>query len=232
MATMDLDCLESYPWHYDRAAVRSDSQVEFLASHRTLDAFEVGGLKFVCPPGIYHPDEFSSTRFMYRGLLNELPRLGQRIVEVGTGCGAIGICLAAAGRGVTLLDINPEAVACAANNARLNRVEVRALQSDLLAAVEGQQFDLILFNTPLMDKPVESPIEVMACDSGGQLFTRFMDEARHHLIPGGEVCVSVSNLGNRTAILAALAGYKYRILYFENYPADNIWKCLLLAQPV
>ena len=59
-----------------------------------------------------------------------------------------------------------------------------------------------------------------------------MDEARHHLIPGGEVCVSVSNLGNRTAILAALAGYKYRILYFENYPADNIWKCLLLAQPV
>ena len=59
-----------------------------------------------------------------------------------------------------------------------------------------------------------------------------MDEARHHLIPGGEVCVSVSNLGNRTAILAALAGYKYRILYFETYPADNIWKCLLLAQPV
>jgi len=229
---MNLDCLEEYPWVYDPPG-RSppiDPNYEFLGSHKTLDAFEVGGLKFVCPPGVYHPTEFSATRFMYRGLFNELPRLGRRVLDMGTGCGALGICLAAAGREATLVDINPQAVACAANNARLNRVPVRILQSDLFEAVAGERFDLIVFNIPLLDKPVASPIEVIACDPGGRLFTRCLAEAPRHLTPGGAVAISVSNLGNRAAILEALSRYDYRILFSEFYGGDRMWKCLLLAR--
>lgn len=227
---MNFDCLEEYPWTYTPPP-RLDPKYEFLGSHKTFDAFEVGGLKFVCPPGIYHPTEFSATRFMYRGLFNELPRVGRRVLDMGTGCGALGICLAATGREATLVDINPAAVACAANNAALNRVQVRTLCSDLFEAVPGEEFDLVVFNIPLLDKPVASALEVIACDPEGRLFTRFMGEAPACLAPGGAVCVSVSNLGNRAAILAALSRYKYRILFSEYYGGDAMWKCLLWAQP-
>lgn len=228
---MNLGRLDEYPWYYDRNAPPIDPEYEFLSSHKTLDSFEVGGLKIVCPPGIYHPTEFSSTRFMYRGVFNELPRIGLRILEIGTGSGTMGICLAAAGKEVTMVDIDPQAVACATNNAKLNRVKVRVLQSDLFAAIPGEKFDLILFNIPLLDQPIENPVEVVASDPEGQLFARFMREARNYLHPRGGVCVSVSNLGNREAILKALSAYQYRILFSEYYGGDNIWKCLLLAHP-
>src|SRR4051794_28749584 len=107
---MNLDRLEEYPWTYDRSAQPPDLEFEFLSSHKSLDSFELGGLRFVCPPGIYHPTEFSSTRFMYRGVFNELPRMGRRVLDVGTGCGAMGICLAATGRDATLVDIDPVSV--------------------------------------------------------------------------------------------------------------------------
>jgi len=228
---MNLDRLEDYPWVYDPEALALDPDYVFLSAHRTLDAYEVGGLKFICPPGIYHPTEFSSTRFLYRGLFNDLPKIGQRVLEIGAGCGALGICLAAAGREVTLVDVDPQAVECTSTNASLNRINVNVLQSDLFEAVSGQTFDLILFNVPLLDKPVESNLEVMACDPGGRLFSRFMREARQHLTADGEVCVTVSNLGHREEILAALADYIYRIVYSEYYASDNIWKCMLLARP-
>lgn len=228
---MRFSQLEDYSWSRTPAAAPEGATPEFLSSHQTLDAFEVGGLKFVCPPGVYHPTEFSSTRFMYRGVFNELERFGPRVLELGTGCGAIGICLAAAGCDVTLVDIEPIAVECAVNNAQLNRIRVRALCADLFDGVPGEQFDSIVFNIPLLDKTVDRPIEVMACDPGGVLLTRFLAEAPHYLAPEGSVCVSVSNLGNREATFAALASYRYRILYSEYYGNEDIWNCLLLAQP-
>ncbi|RPI84205.1 MAG: hypothetical protein EHM42_07690, partial [Planctomycetaceae bacterium] len=133
---------------------------------------------------------------------------------------------------VTLVDIEPLAVECALNNARLNRVRVRALCSNLFEGVPGEKFDSILFNIPLLDKTVDRPIEVMACDPGGQLLKRFMAEAPQYLAPNGSVCVSVSNLGHRESTLAALAHYRYRILYSEYYGNEDIWNCLLLAEPL
>ena len=219
---MNLARLEDYPWSRAASAPLDASNPEFLASHKSLEAFEVGGLKFVCPPGVYHPHEFSSTRFMYRGVFNELHQFGPRVLEIGTGCGAIGVCLAAAGRDVTLLDVEPQAVECAVNNAQLNRVRVRALCSDLFAGVPGERFDSIVFNIPLLDKPVDAPIEVIACDPRGALFTRFMAEAPEYLSPQGSVCVSVSNLGSRAATFAALEAYRYRLLYSEFYGQEGI----------
>ena len=139
---MNLDRLEDYPWKYERSAPPIDPEYEFLSSHKSLDAFEVGGLKFICPPSVYHPTEFSSTRFMYRGVFNELPRFGQRVLDVGTGCGAMGICLAATGRSATLLDIDPLAVECAKNNAVLNRVHVRVLCSVSICRRTGRAIRL------------------------------------------------------------------------------------------
>ena len=203
----------------------------FLDRHRQAAEYEILGLKIHCPPDIYHPSEFSSTRFALKGLFCDLARWGNRVLEVGTGCGAIGLCLAQTGRDVTMLDINPVAVQCAKDNAVRNNIQVAIHQSDLFSAVAGQQYDFIFFNIPLMDKVIEEPLDIIACDYNGELFTRFMREAKYHLAPGGYVCVSVGNIGNRNAILEGLSSYNDCIIYAEFYANMNEWRWVLATQP-
>ena len=101
----------------------------------------------------------------------------------------------------------------------------------MFAAVQGKTFDTIIFNIPLLDKPIEDPLEIIACDEGGALVMRFMNEAKHHLSPRGHVCMSLSNIGNRTAILKALTGYQESIVHAEYYESSGEWRWLLAAQP-
>ncbi len=204
----------------------------FLESHMKSGSYEIVGLKFICPPHIYHPNEFGSTRFTLRGLFSQLQQLGHQVLEMGTGSGAIGLSLAKTGREVTMLDIDPLAVECAKNNALLNKIPVKIYQSDLFTAVNGKQYDLIVFNTPLMDKKMEEPLEVIACDPQGELFMRFMHEAKNYLTSNGQVCVNVSNMGNRKAILKGLSHYDHSIVYAEHYGDTNEWRWFLSAKPL
>lgn len=75
-----------------------------------------------------------------------------RVLDVGCGYGPIGLSaakLAAQGH-VTMIDINSRAVELAKENAKRNGISnVSILESDLFAAVEGQQFDVILTNPPI-----------------------------------------------------------------------------------
>ena len=75
-----------------------------------------------------------------------------RILDLGCGYGVVGIVVAArAPRAqVVLVDINPRAVALAAENIRLNAVpNAEARCGDGCAPVAGLEFDLILCNPPI-----------------------------------------------------------------------------------
>ena len=222
--------LDDRYWAYSHPDLDTANR-KFLERHKTAGVYEVGGLKLTCPAGVYQPHEFGSTRFALRGLFSQLPNFGSRILELGTGSGAIGLCLAAEGFEVTLADIDPAAVACAKNNAQANQINATVLQSNLFSTVSGQQFDMIFFNIPLQDKPIEDAVEVISCDQGGELFTRFMAEAKDYLTPNGQVCVSIGNIGNRVAILKALADYDDTILHAEYYAYSGAWRWLLSARP-
>jgi len=204
----------------------------FLEEHKKIGIYEVAGLKFFCPSGVYHPHEFSTTRFALRGLFKERSKFGNRLLELGAGSGAIGICLASTGMDVTLLDIDPVAVECAKNNAAVNNVSLNVLQSDLFAAVEGQKYDVIFFNIPLLDKGIEDPLDIIACDEGGELLSRFLAEAPTYLLPNGLVYVSVGNISNRAALLKAIANYDEHIIYAEFYGGTGGWRWLISLQPL
>lgn len=75
---------------------------------------------------------------------------GQRLLDMGTGSGAIAVAIAHTRPDavVTALDVSEEALAVARANAAANGARVRFLHSDWYAAVDGERFAIIVSNPP------------------------------------------------------------------------------------
>ena len=90
---------------------------------------------------------------------------GGEVLDVGTGSGAIGISIAklCPRTKVTLSDISDAALETAKENAALNKVKVKAVQSDILSAFKGKlrmkKFDMIISNPPYIATDVISGLE-------------------------------------------------------------------------
>jgi release factor glutamine methyltransferase len=103
--------------------------------------FEVGGAVLIPRP---------DTELLVELTLERLPPSG-RVLDMGTGSGAIAVALAHTRRDadVTALDVSPEALAVARRNAAANGARVAFLQSDWYAALDGlPPFDVIASNPP------------------------------------------------------------------------------------
>ena len=112
---------------------------------------EVGGvaLRLETAAGLFSP------RRADRGTLAMLSRVefapGMKVLDLGCGCGLVGILAAKAcgEANVVMCDIDPLAVEIAQRNAALNGVgSVKAVVSDGLSGVDDAGFDLILSNPP------------------------------------------------------------------------------------
>jgi release factor glutamine methyltransferase len=143
------------------------------------------------------------------------------IVDVGTGTGAIALALAARlpEASVTAIDLSPDALALAAENAALNGLadRVELLQGDLLAPVAGRRFDLIASNPPYVaegeavDSEVsdyEPALAVFADDAGRAILERLAADAQAALRPGGHLVVEVAE-GQAPWLAERLAGGGY-----------------------
>ena len=123
-----------------------------------------------------------------------------RIVDVGTGSGAIAVALAHQLRdaGITATDLSAAALAVARENARRNAVvdRVRFLEGDLMAPVSGEQFEMVVSNPPyvankdcaLMTVEVreyEPALALFAGDEGLEVYRRLIPAAYAALVPGG-----------------------------------------------
>ena len=90
------------------------------------------------------------TELLVELTLERLPPSG-RVLDMGTGSGAIAVAVAHTRRDadVTALDVSPEALAVARRNAAANGARVAFLQSDWYAALDGlPPFDVIASNPP------------------------------------------------------------------------------------
>jgi methylase of polypeptide subunit release factors len=93
-------------------------------------------------PGVFIP---SPNGLFYAGHLRVRP--GERVIDIGTGSGILGIWAAKAGARVVVTDTDPRAVAAARANAVLNGVELDARVGSLFADATDR-FDAILANLP------------------------------------------------------------------------------------
>ena len=124
------------------------------------------------------------------------------VLDVGTGCGMLGILAAGKGGSVLAVDVNPYAVRCVKENSVLNHVrdKVAFLQADLLNALkESAKFDLILFNAPYLPSAKdETDSWIGRAWAGGvngrHVIDRFIPQAAQSLKPNGRVLLMQSTL--------------------------------------
>lgn len=118
--------------------------------HRILGWREFHGLRLTLSPATLEPRP--DTEVLVDAVLARVGTGGSpRILDLGTGTGAIALALLAAIPGATALvtDISAGALEVARRNAHLNGLETRldAQQADWLASVRGR-FDVIVSNPP------------------------------------------------------------------------------------
>jgi release factor glutamine methyltransferase len=143
-----------------------------------------------------------------------------RLVDVGTGSGAIAIALAHAlpGASLTALDLSPQALDIARENARLHHLEARIqfLESDLLAALSRDEpYDAVVSNPPYIpdsDGPTLHPQvrdhepaqALFAGIQGLDLYQRLIPQALAKLKPAGLLALEIGH-GQHGALGALLA---------------------------
>jgi release factor glutamine methyltransferase len=146
--------------------------------------------------------------------------VGPRIVEVGTGAGAIAVSLALERQvRVEATDISSEALALAAENAfQLGAAGlVQFVEADLLEGVAGP-LHVVLANLPYVPRGRALPSDVRdyephvalyGGERGTELIERLLVQAHVMLCQGGEVCVELDE-EEQAAPVAALARTLYR----------------------
>jgi release factor glutamine methyltransferase len=127
---------------------------------------------------------------------------GERVLDMGTGCGMLGILAAKKAGGVVAVDLNPYAIHCAKKNSALNGVSDKLdfIQASLFAALNpNASFDLILFNAPyLPSDDSEAASWIGRAWAGGangrEVVDCFISQVPKHLASCGRVLLMQSTL--------------------------------------
>ncbi len=212
-ARLDAEVLLAWVLEKDRAylftwpekTLSSDEQGKFeelvaRREHGEPIAYIVGEKEFWSLPLysesstlIPRPD----TEVLVEQVLARLPEQAQKILDLGTGTGAIALALASERKdcGVDAVDKMPQAVLLANKNAkRLNIQNVRVFQSDWFSAIT-QKYNVIVSNPPYIDAndkhlkqgdvKFEPETALVAADNGLADIRYIADTAKDFLIQGG-----------------------------------------------
>ena len=111
-------------------------------------------------------------------LLEALPPLSGRILDLGCGWGPVGVALKKSypETEIVMTDVNQRAADLSKSNLALNRVSAQVLQGDGFENVEGK-FDFVITNPPIR--------------AGKQAIYGMFADAREHLNDGGELYIVI-----------------------------------------
>lgn len=129
-----------------------------------------------------------------------------RIVDVGTGSGAIAVALAhhLPGARISATDLSEPALAVARENAVRNQVEagIRFLHGDLLAPVAGERFEIVVSNPPYVPnterallavevREHEPALALFGGQDGFDIYRRLIPAAHAALVSGGFLALEI-----------------------------------------
>ncbi len=188
---------------------------------------EFYGLPFRVTPDVLIPRP--ETEHLVEKIVELAPLFPKpRIVDVGTGSGAIAIALAHEWprAAVTATDISEAALALARENAeRIGFASrIRFLSGNLLAPVSGEQFDFVVSNPPYVPstdsdslsvevRDHEPHIALFAGNDGLEIYRRLIPAAFAVLAPGGFIALEIG-CGQQRAIQSLLTSAGFHSIEF------------------
>lgn len=184
------------------------------------------GLDLIIYPSVYEPAEDS---FL---LANAAMKLKGKILEIGCGSGIVSLICAKAGNKVIGVDLNPDAVRCARENAKRNKIKsVRFIKSDLFSKVPKEKFDAILFNPPYLPtskKEIISGALNLAFDAGPDgmvVIKNFLNQVNDYLKHGGSLFLVQSSLNDEKFIIKKLRemGYTLEFIAEEKFFFEKLY---------
>jgi release factor glutamine methyltransferase len=132
-----------------------------------------------------------------------------RVVDLGTGCGAVAISVAMEAKiPVLATDVSLPALQLARENATAFGAEVRFVQADLLHGIRGP-LHVVLANLPYVPSgrslprdvaDYEPAVAIFGGSRGTELIERLLHDVRPLLAPGGEVCVELDEEEQATPV--------------------------------
>lgn len=156
-------------------------------------------------PGVFIPRP--ETEVLLGKALEVLPQGDVRVLDLGTGCGNIAVCIATErpGAHLTAVDNDWMSVELCKRNARHNDVEgaLTVLEGDLYGPLEsGVEFDMVISNPPYIpigeweSLPLEvrgfEPVEALvAGEDGLDVIRRIIQGAPEYLREGGWLVIEV-----------------------------------------
>ncbi|MER6012425.1 HemK2/MTQ2 family protein methyltransferase [Streptomyces bluensis] len=161
------------------------------------------------PRGVYRPQD--DTRMLSRAMRREAITPRTEVLDLGTGSGVLAVEAARLGARVTAVDISWLAVAVARLNAFRNRQTMRVRHGDLVSAVPGRRFDLVVANPPYVPSPGGAPLRgpARAWNAGADgrlLLDRICDTAPAVMRSGGTLLMVHSELCGVAVTLSRLSG--------------------------
>ncbi len=168
-------------------------------------------------------------------------RSSVRVLDAGTGSGAISVCLAKVkpAAEIVAVDISPVALDVALINARLHGVagRIRFLTGDIFAPIKplGKRFDVIVSNPPYVRTGELSTLApeinkwepMIALDGGADgidFYRRIIGEAHEYLAPGGAIVLEIgADMGPAVAeLFACSGGYRPATVYRDYSGKDRV----------
>jgi methylase of polypeptide subunit release factors len=169
----------------------------FVLKRPKTQVSRAAGFQLTVPPTVFHPGYFISSE-AFAKFVDGLDLSGRTAVDVGTGSGIIALAAARAGaQTVIATDINPNAGAAAAENARANGLggKVKGLCCDLLAAIEPKPIFDVVFSSPPKHagEPKDLADAGWHAGAGNRNILNVFQQARERLKPGGRFYLMISS---------------------------------------
>ncbi len=192
-----------------------------------LGETEFYGLPFTVTPDVLIPRP-ETEHLVERVIELAVNMADPRVLDVGTGSGAIAIALAhhLPKAVFTVIDLSAPALAIARQNALRNDVNTRMrfLHGDLFAPVAGEAFDIVVSNPPYVPRADRDSLSVEVRDyepalalfddtnpgsDGLEIYRRFIPAAFQALTPGGLLAIEFGH-GQAHSVANLLSAAKFR----------------------